>query len=85
MNELRFCRAGAGRQAGFTRIEAGPTQRPYDRFCAAPSHHLGFNDLKVIEVARLLGAYAASGSCFPDFREACDVQRTIDVIQLSAK
>jgi hypothetical protein len=39
-----------GRQ-GFRRIEAGPDHPPYGKFCVAPAHQLGFNDLKAIEVA----------------------------------
>ena len=43
-------------------MEAGPAHSPYGAFCPAPGHHLGFNDLKVIEVAELLAAYDSSGS-----------------------
>ena len=43
-------------------MEAGPAHSPYGTFCPAPGHHLGFNDLKVIEVAELLAAYDSSGS-----------------------
>ena len=46
---------------------------------------LGFNDLKVIEVAQLIDAHFNNGSCFSDFREALDVQTTIEAIQLSAR
>ena len=82
MNELRIYRRQAA-GAGFTKIEAGPDHPPYGRFCPAPGHHLGFNDLKVIEVAELLEAHAADTRCFPDFREALEVQRTIDAIDRS--
>jgi predicted dehydrogenase len=85
MNELHLYRAGGERTAGFTRIEAGPDHPPYGQFCPAPGHHLGFNDLKVIEVAKLLQAYSVGGRCYPDFREAYEVQRTIDAIQASAR
>ena len=43
-------------------MEAGPAHSPYCAFCPAPGHHLGFNDLKVIEVAELLAAHDSSGS-----------------------
>lgn len=84
MNEL-LVHGGTPGRTGFRRIEAGPAHPPYGRFCPAPGHHLGFNDLKVIEVAELLEAYATGGRCFPDFREALAVQRTVEAIQTSAR
>ncbi|MCP4316598.1 MAG: hypothetical protein GY789_11435 [Hyphomicrobiales bacterium] len=74
MNELLIAKAGAvnGRD-GFTKIETGPAHPPYGKFCPAPGHHLGFNDLKVIEVAELLNAYSGGEACMPDFSEALAV------------
>ena len=82
MNELLLWSGAAGR-SGYTRIESGPAHPPYGAFCPAPGHHLGFNDLKVIEVAELIAAHAGQGSCGPDFREAYEVQRTIEAMQES--
>ena len=64
-------------------MEAGPAHSPYGAFCPAPGHHLGFNDLKVIEVAELLAAHAGSAPCGPSFREAYEVQRTVEAMQRS--
>jgi len=50
----------------------------------AAGHHLGFNDLKIIEVAELLEAYHTGGTAFPDFHEATFVQRTIDAMKKAA-
>lgn len=85
MNELLVWTpdAGPGRN-GYRRIEAGPDHPPYGRFCPAPGHHLGFNDLKVIEVARLLQSFADGSGGFPDFKEARDVQRTVDAAKKSS-
>ena len=83
MNELLLHSGETGR-AGYTRIEAGPLHPPYGRFCPAPGHHLGFNDLKVIEVAELLAAHAGGPAAGPDFREAFEVQRTVEAMQESA-
>ncbi|MDU8913758.1 Gfo/Idh/MocA family oxidoreductase [Aestuariicoccus sp. MJ-SS9] len=80
MNDLMVY-SGSGAGAGYRRIEAGPSHPPYDRFCPAPGHQLGFNDLKVIEVAELIAAHAANGSCMPDFREALMVQETVEAMQ----
>jgi predicted dehydrogenase len=82
MNELQLWSGTKGR-SGYTRIEAGPAHPPYSSFCPAPGHHLGFNDLKVIEVAELLAAHAGGSSCAPDFREAYEVQRTVEAMQQS--
>lgn len=84
MNELLLWSNKPGR-SGYTKIEAGPAHPPYGAFCPAPGHHLGFNDLKVIEVAELLDAHAGISACLPDFREAYEVQRTIEAMQLSNK
>jgi predicted dehydrogenase len=79
-NELAFYRAGGDpRLAGFTRIEAGPQHSPYVNFCVAPGHQLGFNDLKTIEVAEFLAAIAGGPRPGPDFREAWEIQKVIDV------
>ena len=84
MNELHLYRR-QGAKSGFTRIESGPDHPPYGRFCPAPGHHLGFNDLKVIEVAELLDAHANGIACNPDFREALQVQETVEAIAESAR
>ncbi|ETX13910.1 1-carboxy-3-chloro-3,4-dihydroxycyclo hexa-1,5-diene dehydrogenase [Roseivivax halodurans JCM 10272] len=84
MNELLVF-SGSGASAGYKRIEAGPLHTPYDRFCPAPGHHLGFNDLKVIEVADLIESHVSNGQCMPDFREALAVQETVEAIQEASK
>lgn len=83
MNELLVC-TERGRTSGYTKIEAGPEHPPYGRFCPAPGHQLGFNDLKVIEVSRLVESVATGTPTFPDFREACRIQQTIDAIRRSS-
>jgi len=85
MNELHvWSEAGPGR-SGFKKLETGPDHPPYGRFCPAPGHQLGFNDLKDIEVAELIDAHIRGRNGFPDFREATEVQSTIDAIKLSSK
>ena len=86
MNELLLCRGtGAGRTSGFTKIEAGPDHPPYGNFCPAPGHHLGFNDLKVIEVAQLIEAIADGVNPGPDFQEALEVQKVVSRIAASCQ
>ena len=85
MNELHLYPAGGatGRQ-GFIRIEAGPEHPPYGNLCPAGGHQLGYNELKIIEVAELLDALAGGPPACPDFAEAFEVQRTVDAVKLSA-
>lgn len=86
MNELLLCKGAAGGYtSGFTRIESGPSHPPYASFCPAPGHHLGFNDLKVIEVAELVQAIAGGANTGPDFREAYEVQKVVASIAASCK
>ena len=86
MNELLLYPAeGAAGRRGFTRIEAGPDHPPYGNLCPAPGHQLGYNELKVIEVAELLDAYTGGPPAHPDFEEAYQVQRIIGAVQRSAE
>jgi len=85
MNELLLCKGfGGGRTSGFTKIEAGPSHPPYGNFCPAPGHHLGFNDLKVIEVAQLIDAIGGGINPGPDFQEALEVKKVVSKIAKSS-
>lgn len=79
MNELRLFQFGAdGSRDGFKTILTGPLHPPYDRFCPAPGHGLGFNDLKVIEVAHLIDGVAGGVRLDPDFRSAWQIAEVVD-------
>ncbi len=86
MNELQLWTAGqpAARE-GFRTILSGPAHPPYGAFCPAPGHHLGFNDLKTIEVRAVLEAVAGGAPFMPDFREAARIQAAVDAIVASAR
>lgn len=86
MNELQYFKAGEDpRSNGFRLIEAGPQHPPYGAFCVAGGHHLGFNDLKTIEMAEFIRAIDRDEPASPDFREAWEVQRLIDAAVMSHK
>ncbi len=86
MNELHLYRnAGRCDSRGFTTILSGPEHPPYANFCPAPGHQLGFNDLKVIEVAALLQAIAGGAPAHPDFAHALEYERVIHAIARSAR
>jgi predicted dehydrogenase len=85
-NELQLYIAGQpkGRE-GFKTILTGPEHKFYREFCPAPGHQLGFNDFKTLEVRAILDELSGGPNAIPDFREAYEVQRTVDAIVRSAK
>jgi predicted dehydrogenase len=85
-NELHFFSTSdaTGRQ-GFRRIEAGPDNSPYGRFCVAPGHQLGFNDLKAIEVAGFIDAIAGPREEPFNFRAGLRIQSLVETIQASSR
>lgn len=86
LNELHFYSAAdaAGRR-GFRRIEAAPDHPPYGRFCVAPGHQLGFNDLKAIEIAGFLDAIAGKTAEPFGFRKGLRVQTLVETILQSSR
>ncbi len=85
LNELRLYRTDQGRgRQGFTTILAGPEHPGYAAFCPAPGHQIGFNDLKVIEVARFVEAITTGKAAYPDFATALQFERVLDAVQRSA-
>ncbi|MDZ4093417.1 MAG: Gfo/Idh/MocA family oxidoreductase [Paracoccaceae bacterium] len=86
MNELRlYQNTGPVAQQGFKTILTGPAHPPYGEFCPAPGHQLGFNDLKVIECAALVGAIAGGAPAYPDFNDALQIERLIHAMAQSAR
>lgn len=85
LNELKLYKADQGRgRQGFTTLLTGPDHPGYAAFCAGAGHQIGFNDLKVIEVARFLEAIAAGKPAYPDFAVALQFERVLDAVQRSA-
>ena len=86
MNELQlFVNEGPAATQGFRTILTGPAHPPFGAFCPAPGHQLGFNDLKVIEVAAFLHALAAGERPYPDFGHALAFERVIHAVARSAR
>ncbi len=86
MNELNlYIAEGLKESRGFRRILSGPYHPAYDRFCPAPGHGLGFNELKVIELSELL--YAATGrpSASVSFARGLEIERVIHAFAQSAR
>ena len=84
-NELHFySTADAPGRRGFRRIEAAPDHPPYGRFCVAPGHQLGFNDLKAIEVEGYIRAIAGETPEPFGFAAGLRIQRLVEIIQKSS-
>jgi predicted dehydrogenase len=86
MNELCLYRsAGDPALLGFTTILTSAAHPPYGDFCPAPGHQLGFNELKVIEVACFLREIAGGPAVGPDFARALEIERVIHAIAEAAR
>ena len=78
--------AGAAQRPGETRLDLVKKNAAIFReFVPAAGHHLGFNDIKTIEVRAVLTALAGGPPFKPDFREAWEIQRVVDAIVDSAR
>lgn len=86
MNELQLFQAdGPTEQRGFKTILTGPLHPPYDRFCPAPGHGLGFNDLKVIELAHLLRALRGDHAPYLSFADGLHIEKVIHAFARSSR
>lgn len=89
MNEIRLYESGGdATTAGFKTILSGPEHPDFGHFVPAAGHGLGFNDLKVIEVCRMIRAVTRGTAVHPDFGpdfgDALRYERTVDAIARSA-
>lgn len=84
MNELQLYAAGdEGGRRGYRTVLAGPEHPDYARFCPAPGHGLGINDLKTIELRNLILAIEQGTPAAPDFVEGWRVQQVMEAIDES--
>ena len=85
MNELRlFQNDGDIAQQGFKTILSGPDHSSYAPFCPSAGHGLGFNELKVIELAAFLNDIAKDRPAQPTFETALEFEKVIHAIAESA-
>ena len=85
MNELNlYVAEGPGAQRGFRRILSSPAHPAYGRLCPAPGHGLGFNELKVIELAEILHAIEGLPSNHVDFARGLGIEKTIHAFARSS-
>ena len=86
LNELFYFKNDEVREErGFKRIVASPEHEPYERFCVAPGHQIGFADLKAIEVKGFVDAIAGLRSEPFNFKAGLRVQSIVDLIRRSSE
>lgn len=86
MNEVMLFRnRGEKATQGFVTILTAPEHPPYGAFCPAPGHQLGFNDLKVIELAGFLRAIRDDTRPELDFEAGLEIEKAIHAVALSAR
>lgn len=86
MNEMQVFRHGeTADRTGFRTLLIGPAHPHYGQFSPAPGHGLGFNDLKVVEVAELLAALDGGPPAWPDFRQSLEIEIILDAIERSSR
>ena len=85
LNELHFfSRKDNARLQGFRKIEASPEHEPYGRFCVAPGHQLGFNDLKAIEISKFIKAIEGTEPEPFNFESGHRIQLLVEAIRQSS-
>lgn len=86
MNEFRLYENDArpGR-AGFKTVLVDTNCPDFAAFCPAPGHGLGYNDLKIIEVNRLLQAIENGKNVPVDLYAGREIERVIDTWIASAE
>jgi predicted dehydrogenase len=85
MNELQIYTKGAtdGPTNGYRLIPIGPEHPSYGRFTPAKGHGIGFNDLKIIEVAHLLEGIAGKETLAPTIGDALAIEKVLHGIVAS--
>jgi predicted dehydrogenase len=86
MNELNlYVAEGDQAQRGFRRILSSPAHPAYGRLCPAPGHGLGFNELKVIELAEILRAIEGKPSNQIDFAQGLRIEKVVHAFAQSSE
>jgi predicted dehydrogenase len=86
MNELKLFRRDdvPAAETAYGTILMGPEHPHYGRFTPARGSGIGYNDLKVIEVAHLLEGIAGRETLFPTIVDALEIERVLHAIERSA-
>lgn len=66
---------------GYKKVYIGPWHPPFGNFCPAPGHHVGFNEMKIVEVGDFVKAILEDTQCYPNFDDGMVFERSLQAIQ----
>lgn len=69
------------RTNGYKTILVGPWHEPFGNFCPAPGHHVGFNEMKIVEVGHFVQAILEETQAFPNFDDGMVFETALQAIQ----
>lgn len=69
------------RTNGYKTILVGPWHEPFGNFCPAPGHHVGFNEMKIVEVGHFVQAILENTQAFPNFDDGMVFETALQAIQ----
>jgi len=70
---------------GFKEVLIGPQHPPFGNFVPAPGHHVGFNEMKIIEAGHFVSAILEDTRPYPDFAHGLEFERALQAIQDSSE
>lgn len=69
------------RSNGYKTVLVGPWHAPFGNFCPAPGHHVGFNDMKIIEVGHFVKAILEDEEAYPNYADGIVFEQALQAIQ----
>jgi len=69
------------RSNGYKTIYVGPWHAPFGNFCPAPGHHVGFNEMKIIEAGHFVQAILEDTQAYPNYADGLAFERALQAIQ----
>ena len=69
------------RTNGYKTILVGPWHEPFGNFCPAPGHHVGFNEMKIVEAGHFVQAILEDTQAFPNFDDGMVFETALQAIQ----
>ena len=66
---------------GFKTVLIGPYHPPFGNFCPAPGHHIGFNEMKIIEAGEFCRAILEGNEAYPNFDDGLVFEKALQAIQ----
>lgn len=85
MNELQLFQNGPKSVHGFRTILTSPEHPPFGDFLPGAGHHIGFNDMKPIELRELMTAIDEGREARMGFLDGYEIERVIFAVAESAR